>query len=451
VVAVAVAGLVVWSPWEGDQPEAASDPGTSAPTTGANPDSPGTSQPAVDGGAEFTPACAEAAASAVAAVDALSAALTGSDIVAESTRARQSALLLPGAPAFEEQMTAATTGATTENCPTATMDQQFLTEVAVRSGGDPMESLVVDTAERLGWVGAVEILDTVALSLAHYPHHGLVPAAPPQVTVPDTDLPRWIVVLESLETTDYTRTDAVSRFTPYDRLGLDPQVLLSDDYGSLNPGYWAIYTGWYEDRQAARDLCASIRSSVDFCYERYLQTLPSSSATAGSCGPYGTVRTVGSSSVPVYLGPSSSSNQIATVSGDGIYLAGFTEVVGGVAWLPVEVNGTIGWVEAGTLTSGTCTATPSSPAPECADVSRESRILLTDIFRAADSSDSALPEVLEAFDARTQALVEDAGAGSCDLDALNANVASHLGGIGATGPVTAGLRQLLLAYPLFGR
>ncbi|VAW06280.1 hypothetical protein MNBD_ACTINO02-2568, partial [hydrothermal vent metagenome] len=53
------------------------------------------------------------------------------------------------------------------------------------------------------------------------------------------DYGQWILVLASLPTDEFTLEDAAARTPEVE----GSRVLLSDDYPSLNAGYWVVYTG----------------------------------------------------------------------------------------------------------------------------------------------------------------------------------------------------------------
>nr|WP_274387711.1 serine protease [Salsipaludibacter albus] len=84
-------------------------------------------------------------------------------------------------------------------------------------------------------------------------------------------VPTWIVVLESLEVDQYTWDEAFERSFDYDgALGVVTDVFLSDDYGSLNPGYWVIAVSSFDDEEDAAAYCRSIQDVVENCYQRFL-------------------------------------------------------------------------------------------------------------------------------------------------------------------------------------
>lgn len=85
--------------------------------------------------------------------------------------------------------------------------------------------------------------------------------------------PAWVVIVESLPHDEYDRSDAEARADGYRADGApDVGVLDSSDYGSLNPGYWVVYSGvWGADEEdAAAAHCRSLRATVDNCYQRFL-------------------------------------------------------------------------------------------------------------------------------------------------------------------------------------
>lgn len=87
------------------------------------------------------------------------------------------------------------------------------------------------------------------------------------VAAPST--PTWIVVLNSLATWEYDRVGAAARATGYRSQGIEAHVLLSDDYSSLNAGYWVVYTGQFASDPLAAAHCRSIRWAAPECYQRY--------------------------------------------------------------------------------------------------------------------------------------------------------------------------------------
>jgi hypothetical protein len=75
----------------------------------------------------------------------------------------------------------------------------------------------------------------------------------------------WIRVYASLETTDATEqhATAVAETIP------GSKVLLSDNYPSLNPGYWVVYDGGFDDKFSA-DICPTALPEEATCYPRWI-------------------------------------------------------------------------------------------------------------------------------------------------------------------------------------
>jgi hypothetical protein len=67
-----------------------------------------------------------------------------------------------------------------------------------------------------------------------------------------------------LSTSNYTRAEAAAWRL---ELGIaDAELMLSDDYSSLTPGYWVLYRGPYGDRGTAASVCNSYGDLVPGCY-----------------------------------------------------------------------------------------------------------------------------------------------------------------------------------------
>lgn len=90
-------------------------------------------------------------------------------------------------------------------------------------------------------------------------------------TVPET----WIAVLASLPTSEYTAAEAEARTAVIaEQIGteaLEVKLLLSDDYTSLEPGFWVVYLGQFRDESQAVAACDSV--GAPDCYARALATL----------------------------------------------------------------------------------------------------------------------------------------------------------------------------------
>lgn len=81
----------------------------------------------------------------------------------------------------------------------------------------------------------------------------------------------WISILESMPTGRFDRADAIRRARAYaGAITERTRVLLSDDFRSLRPGYWVVWTGPHDDRDQARARCRRYGSATPVCYPRRL-------------------------------------------------------------------------------------------------------------------------------------------------------------------------------------
>ncbi len=96
------------------------------------------------------------------------------------------------------------------------------------------------------------------------------PAPPPAAQPPVAGLatPTWVVILISLETSIHSESQALGRASEYADQGLPAEVLLSDDFSSLNPGYWVVYVAGWQSEEPAAAYCRSIRDQASACYQR---------------------------------------------------------------------------------------------------------------------------------------------------------------------------------------
>ena len=74
------------------------------------------------------------------------------------------------------------------------------------------------------------------------------------------------MILASLDVESHTRDDAEAIAAGVSAA----DVLLSDDYPSLNPGYWVVHTGSWGTRRQAGIWCPSSLAADLTCYPRYL-------------------------------------------------------------------------------------------------------------------------------------------------------------------------------------
>lgn len=85
---------------------------------------------------------------------------------------------------------------------------------------------------------------------------------------PDSGI--WVVILRSVEV-DSGREVAETFAAQLRDLDVETGVFLSSDYGSLNPGFWVVYTGGFDDPDPAIDRCRSIQDLVPDCYHRLIE------------------------------------------------------------------------------------------------------------------------------------------------------------------------------------
>ncbi|NNC41460.1 MAG: hypothetical protein HKN95_12325 [Acidimicrobiia bacterium] len=98
------------------------------------------------------------------------------------------------------------------------------------------------------------------------------------VRTPSTeDWDIWTAILASVETGEPGGFEQAEEFAS----GLDgAKVLWSDDYPSLNPGYWVVYWGEFESGDEASNWCSGLPTDKA-CYPRYLGPEISPLATDG--------------------------------------------------------------------------------------------------------------------------------------------------------------------------
>jgi hypothetical protein len=84
----------------------------------------------------------------------------------------------------------------------------------------------------------------------------------------------WTVVLESSS----TRSAAEARATELAQQGIAVGILDSDDYGSLEPGRFVVFSGQYDSQRAADQALEDVSDQVEGAYVRHVQ--PSASTGA---------------------------------------------------------------------------------------------------------------------------------------------------------------------------
>lgn len=95
-------------------------------------------------------------------------------------------------------------------------------------------------------------------------------------TAPDTRpaFDTWIAVMASLPVSEFTEVDAEAR--SQEIAAPDSGILRSDDYPSLNPGFWVVYSGEFEFDWEAQQRCEQLGGD---CYRRYLGDDPAIAPT----------------------------------------------------------------------------------------------------------------------------------------------------------------------------
>jgi SPOR domain len=74
----------------------------------------------------------------------------------------------------------------------------------------------------------------------------------------------WTVIIESA--TSQSKAESVA--TSAESQGLTPGILKSDDYSSLNAGYWVVFTGHYASKSEAQSNLSTVRSKFADAYVR---------------------------------------------------------------------------------------------------------------------------------------------------------------------------------------
>jgi predicted nucleic acid-binding Zn ribbon protein len=76
----------------------------------------------------------------------------------------------------------------------------------------------------------------------------------------------WTVVLYS----GLTREAAEERADEIEASGTSVGILESDEFSTLNAGYWVVYSGQYDTREAAQSSAESLSAAADDAYARYV-------------------------------------------------------------------------------------------------------------------------------------------------------------------------------------
>jgi hypothetical protein len=112
------------------------------------------------------------------------------------------------------------------------------------------------------------VVTTVASSTTPAPTTTTVP--PMLADPPPFD--RWTAILASLPVDEYD--DAAAAEEAFTYASAEPGLLRSDDYPSLNPGYWVVFSGDFATQKEALAHCRMLQEDDVFCYHRYLGEAP---------------------------------------------------------------------------------------------------------------------------------------------------------------------------------
>jgi hypothetical protein len=140
--------------------------------------------------------------------------------------------------------------------------------------------------------------EQVAQQPAPTPTPSVAPTPAPTVTPESTTIPpatsdsgtpeiadwpagkaAWTVVLEASE----TREAAEARATELAQQGIPVGILDSDDYGSLEPGRFVVFSGQYDSQRAAEQGLQDLSGQVEGAYVRHV--VPSASGGDATATP----------------------------------------------------------------------------------------------------------------------------------------------------------------------
>lgn len=79
----------------------------------------------------------------------------------------------------------------------------------------------------------------------------------------------WTVILRSVAE-DESADAAIAYAMELRGIDLIASVFLSSGYPSLNPGYWVVYAGEYEDPDSAAAVCGQLQQRGIECYHRFV-------------------------------------------------------------------------------------------------------------------------------------------------------------------------------------
>ena len=95
-------------------------------------------------------------------------------------------------------------------------------------------------------------------------------AAPTLAEPPAFD--RWTTILASLPVDEWDEMAATDE--AFTMIEFETGLLLSEDYPSLNPGYWVVFSGDFASQEEALAHCRALQQQEVGCYHRYLGEAP---------------------------------------------------------------------------------------------------------------------------------------------------------------------------------
>lgn len=146
-----------------------------------------------------------------------------------------------------------------------------VTEMDLNQDGFQYVPIIMTTDEVLETVESILRHPTTPVVDCDSLDSGTPPGFPGAPSVPDLpgydypEPPFYTVILASMSTSSATPQDAVDRANELSwQYGIETGVLYSNDFGSLTPGYWVVYTGVFYDRDSARALADDmVRYGID--------------------------------------------------------------------------------------------------------------------------------------------------------------------------------------------
>ena len=136
-------------------------------------------------------------------------------------------------------------------------------------------ALLVAVVATASFVVALQLLDDDPSARPGVTATSSSTTAPPPTAAPgDLPSPTYVAIVSSNVDEGEARADAAE----LTERGYDGAVLRSDDYGSLEPGFWVAYVGPFDDAPAAQ------AATDDLIADGYGAAYPRCVGTAEDCG-----------------------------------------------------------------------------------------------------------------------------------------------------------------------